>query len=109
MKNQLLAAIALCCATSSTMPLWAQQYGRPDIVAVTPNLTEDETGGGKYYLYHVATGKFLGANDTRLAVDSLGLEVTLTYGEERVPAYGKDPVVPGEGWVFNMLGGKGDG
>ena len=109
MKNQLLAAIALCCATSSTMPLWAQQYGRPDIVTVTPNLTEDETGGGKYYLYHVATGKFLGANDTRLAVDSLGLEVTLTYGEERAGLYGQEPTVPGEGWIFNMLEGKANG
>ena len=109
MKNQLLAAIALCCATSSTMPLWAQQYGRPDIVVATPNLTEDETGGGKYYLYHVATGKFLGANDTRLAVDSLGLEVTLTYGEERAGLYGQEPTVPGEGWIFNMLEGKANG
>ena len=109
MKNQLLAAIALCCATSSTMPLWAQQYGRPDIVVVTPNLTEDEKGGGKYYLYHVATGKFLGANDTRLAVDSLGLEVTLTYGEERAGLYGQEPTVPGEGWIFNMLEGKANG
>lgn len=55
MKNRILAAMALCCATSSTMPLWAAEYGDPTIVTVEPNLATDGTGGGKYYIYHVAT------------------------------------------------------
>ena len=46
MKNRILAAMALCCATSSTMPLWAAEYGDPTIVTVEPNLATDGTGGG---------------------------------------------------------------
>lgn len=49
MKNRILAAMALCCATSSTMPLWAAEYDDPTIVTVEPNLATDGTGGGKYY------------------------------------------------------------
>ena len=50
MKNRILAAMALCCATSSTMPLWAAEYDDPTIVTVEPNLATDGTGGGKYYI-----------------------------------------------------------
>lgn len=84
MKNRILAAMALCCATSSTMPLWAAEYGDPTIVTVEPNLATDGTGGGKYYIYHVATRKFIAAGNasgTQLSVDSIGQEITMAYGE----------------------------
>ncbi len=106
MKNSLLTAIALCCATSSTMPLWASAYENPKLETVEPNLATDGTGGGVYYVYHVATNKFLtNGNDynTRLSVGDTGQEVTLSYGEERAPLMGKEPLVPGQGWTFNML------
>lgn len=86
MKNRILAAMALCCATSSTMPLWAAEYDDPTIVTVEPNLATDGTGGGKYYIYHVATRKFIAAGNasgTQLSVDSIGQEITMAYGEER--------------------------
>ena len=79
MKNRILAAMALCCATSSTMPLWAAEYDDPTIVTVEPNLATDGTGGGKYYIYHVATRKFIAAGNasgTQLSVDSIGQEIT---------------------------------
>ena len=44
MKNRILAAMALCCATSSTMPLWAAEYDDPTIVTVEPNLATDRRG-----------------------------------------------------------------
>ena len=60
MKNRLLALMALCGATSSTMPLWASEnWPDPTLSFVDPNLTQDETGGGVYYIYHVATQKFM--------------------------------------------------
>lgn len=55
MKNRILAAMALCCATSSTMPLWAAEYDDPTIVTVEPNLATDGTGGGKYYILKFPT------------------------------------------------------
>lgn len=88
MKNSLLTAIALCCATSSTMPLWASAYENPKLETVEPNLATDGTGGGVYYVYHVATNKFLtNGNDynTRLSVGDTGQEVTLSYGGTRSP------------------------
>ena len=45
MKNRILAAMALCCATSSTMPLWAASMATPTIVTVEPNLATDGTEG----------------------------------------------------------------
>ena len=49
MKNRLLALMALCGATSSTMPLWASEnWPDPTLSFVDPNLTQDETGGGVY-------------------------------------------------------------
>lgn len=94
MKNRILAAMALCCATSSTMPLWAAEYGDPTIVTVEPNLATDGTGGGKYYIYHVATRKFIAAGNasgTQLSVDSIGQEITMAYGEERPPLLVQEP------------------
>ena len=57
------------------MPLWAAEYDDPTIVTVEPNLATDGTGGGKYYIYHVATRKFIAAGNasgTQLSVDSIG-------------------------------------
>ncbi len=44
MKNRLLAVMALCGATSSTLPLWAAWDG-PELQFVEPNLATDGTGG----------------------------------------------------------------
>ena len=47
MRNNLLVAMALCSATSSTLPLWASEnWPDPALTFVEPNLTPDETGGG---------------------------------------------------------------
>ena len=84
MKNRLLALMALCGATSSTLPLWAA-WEDPELQFVDPNLTADETGGGVYYIYHVATQKFMTNGQpygTRLVVAETGQEVTLSYGED---------------------------
>ena len=84
MKNRLLVLMALCGATSSTIPLWAA-WEAPTLQFVEPNLSTDGTGGGVYYIYHVATQKFMtnGADyNTRLVVADEGLEVTLSYGED---------------------------
>ena len=84
MKNRLLALMALCGATSSTLPLWAA-WEDPELQFVEPNLTADETGGGVYYIYHVATQKFMTNGQpygTRLVVAETGQEVTLSYGED---------------------------
>ena len=58
MKNRLLALMAICGATSSTMPLWGA-WEDPTLQFVKPNLATDGTGGGVYYIYHVATQKFM--------------------------------------------------
>ena len=68
MKNRLLAIMALCGATSSTLPLWAAWDG-PELQFVEPNLATDGTGGGVYYVYHVATQKFM--SNQRLMVLAL--------------------------------------
>lgn len=80
MKNKLLAVMALCGA-ASTLPLWAA-WEDPKLQFVEPNLSTDGTGGGVYYIYHVATQKFMGNYNTRLIVDNYGQEVTLSYGED---------------------------
>ena len=46
MKNRLLAVMALCGATSSTLPLWAAEWENPIPNFVEPNLATDGTGGG---------------------------------------------------------------
>ena len=90
MKNRLLALMALCGATSSTMPLWASEnWPDPTLSFVDPNLTQDETGGGVYYVYHVATQKFMNCGPwkhsdwkSELIVADEGLAVTLTWGQD---------------------------
>lgn len=47
MKNSLLAVMALCGATSSTLPLWAAEWENPIPNFVEPNLDTDGTGGGR--------------------------------------------------------------
>ena len=59
MKNKMLALVALCGATSSTMPLWAAEWADPVSEFAAPDLKTDGTGGGVYYVYHVATQKFM--------------------------------------------------
>lgn len=88
MKNKLLALIALCGATSSTMPLWAQTWDDPELEFAQPNFATDGTGGGTYYLYHVATGKFAVDGNwnyswgTELVVDDEGKSIEFYYGQD---------------------------
>lgn len=46
MKNKMLALVALCSATSSTMPLWAVEWNDPVLEFAVPDLKTDGTGGG---------------------------------------------------------------
>ena len=113
MKNRLLALMALCGATSSTMPLWASEnWPDPTLSFVDPNLTQDETGGGVYYIYHVATQKFMVNGNykdtwgTELVVGDEGQEVTLSYGEDyelaRRPESDPDRTTA-KGWRLSMM------
>ncbi|WP_302561708.1 hypothetical protein [Paraprevotella clara] len=86
MKNRLLALMALCTATSSTLPLWAADWADPELTFVEPDL-EGIKGGQKevYYVYHVASEKFMsnGADyNTTFIVSDKGQEVTLSYGPD---------------------------
>ena len=86
MKNRLLALMALCGATSSTLPLWAADWADPKLTFVEPDL-EGIKGGQKevYYVYHVASEKFMsnGADfNTTFIVSNTGQEVTLSYGPD---------------------------
>ncbi len=86
MKNRLLALVALCGATSSTLPLWAADWADPELTFVKPDL--DGIKGGQrlvYYVYHVASEKFMsnGADyNTTFIVSNTGQEVTLSYGPD---------------------------
>mgnify|MGYP006900169891 CR=1 FL=1 len=85
MKSRLLAVMALCGATSSTLPLWAAEWENPIPNFVEPNLATDGTGGGVYYVYHVATQKFITCGDynhnwgTEVIVADEGKKLDLTY------------------------------
>ena len=120
MKNNLFAVIALCSATSSSMPLWAAtEWNDPQLTFVAPNLTEDPvTGGGIYYVYHVATGKFLSDGNfrnnwgTELEVKDKGQKVTLSWGEDTEFAYRETTDAEyhaGLGWRFTMKDAKSNG
>lgn len=114
MKNRLLAVMALCGATSSTLPLWAA-WESPELQFVEPNLATDGTGGGAYYVYHVATQKFMANGEpygTRLVVSDDGQEVTLNYGEDyelnRRPE--SDPEYStAKGWRLSMMNAPSNG
>ena len=78
--------MALCTATSSTLPLWAADWADPKLTFVEPDL-EGIKGGQKevYYVYHVASEKFMsnGADfNTTFIVSNTGQEVTLSYGPD---------------------------
>ena len=85
MKNKLLALMVLCGAASPTAPLWAA-WDDPALTYATPNLEAIQNGSPEvYYVYHVATGKFMsnGADyNTSLIVSENGQEVTLSYGND---------------------------
>ena len=119
MKNKLLALMALCGATSSTMPLWASENWPDPVLSFTdPNLTQDETGGGVYYIYHVATQKFMVNGNyketwgTELVVGDEGQEVTLSYGEDyelaRRPEGDPDRTTA-KGWRLSMMNAPSNG
>ena len=92
MKNRLLALMALCTATASTMPLWAAYPDDPTLTFVS----DDELGLDElmanpgtqktFYMYHVATGKFLNDGNwknnwsSEVVIANDGLAVTLSYG-----------------------------
>lgn len=113
MKNKLLAAMALCCATS--MSVWAGDWGTPELAFTEPDLTIPTdpipTNGftyhrnlGDYYIYHVATGKFLSNSGTQLAVGSTGQLIRLAYGYDRV-LYNADTYTA-TGWLITMPNAK---
>ena len=85
MKNKLLALMVLCGAASPTAPLWAA-WDDPALTYATPNLEAIQNGSPEvYYVYHVATGKFMsnGADwNTSLIVSENGQEITLSYGND---------------------------
>ena len=92
MKNRLLTLVALCAATASALPLWAAY---PDDPALT-FVSDDELGLDElmanpgtqktFYMYHVATGKFLNDGNwknnwnSEVVIADDGLAVTLSYG-----------------------------
>ena len=111
MKNRLLAAMALCAATSSTMPLWASEWADPTLQTVDPNLATDGTGGGEYYIYHPYSGLWLtNGNDwgTTLSVGDTGQLITLEYDIDYILGVpGKSGYVAGHesvyGWRMVLL------
>ncbi len=113
MKNRLLAAMALCAATSSTMPLWASEWADPTLQTVDPNLATDGTGGGEYYIYHPYSGLWLtNGNDwnTTLSVGETGQLITLEYDIDYILGTpGKTGYVAGHesvyGWRMVMYDG----
>lgn len=84
MKNRLLAAMALCAATSSTMPLWASEWADPTMKAVDPDFSINTPGteAGEYYIFHPYSGMFMvNGNDwsTTLSLGDTGQLITLQY------------------------------
>lgn len=78
MRNSLLAAMALCGATMSTMPLWAAtEWADPTLKTVAIDLESD----GYYYIYHPATKLFM-ANGN--AQNNWGTEVVLSDKGQRI-------------------------
>ena len=115
MKNRLLAVMALCGATSSTLPLWAAEWENPIPNFVEPNLATDGTGGSVYYVYHVATQKFITCGDynhdwgTEVIVADEGKKLDLTYDTDyelsNRPETDKE-YSNAKGWRFTMWDGK---
>ena len=89
MKNRLLTLVALCAATASALPLWAAYPDDPALTFVDPDLDALMATPGSqetYYMYHVATGKFLNDGNwknnwnSEVVIADDGLAVTLSYG-----------------------------
>ena len=94
MKNRLLALMALCTATASTMPLWAAYPDDPTLEFADPDWDAIQKGEQPtFYIYHVASGKFLSNGNwrnnwnTELVVADEGTPLTLSYGEDYQLAY----------------------
>ena len=96
MKNRLLTLVALCAATASALPLWAAYPDDPALTFTDPEWSAlQETPGSQqtYYIYHVATGKFVTNGNwkynwnTELVVADEGTPLTLSYGEDYQLAY----------------------
>ena len=96
MKNRLLTLVALCAATASALPLWAAYPDDPALTFTDPDWSAlQETPGSQqtYYIYHVATGKFVTNGNwknnwnTELVVADEGTPLTLSYGEDYQLAY----------------------
>lgn len=92
------------------MPLWA--VDAPVVKTVEPNLAIDGTGGGVYYIYHVASGRFMSNGNylnnwnTELVVADKGQAVTLHYGDDYALGYDEldnpNPEYPYKGWRLLM-------
>ena len=113
MKNKLLALMALCGATSSTMPLWAAEWEDPTLTFATPDLEAIKAGQKEvYFIYHVASEKFMnnGADyGTALIVADEGKEVTLSYGvdyELNSHDPGAQDYSKAQSYRFSMMEGK---
>lgn len=105
MRNSLLAAMALCGATMSTMPLWAAtEWEDPTLQTVTIDLESE----GIYYVYHPATKLFM-ANGN--AQNNWGTEVVLSSEGERVrirkATDSRDKANVISGWTLEMLDAEG--
>ena len=88
--------MALCAATASALPLWAAYPDDPALTFTDPDWNAlQETPGSQqtYYIYHVATGKFVTNGNwknnwnTELVVADEGTPLTLSYGEDYQLAY----------------------
>lgn len=100
MRNSLLAAMALCGATMSTMPLWAAtEWEDPTLPTVAIDLESE----GIYYVYHPATKLFM-ANGN--AQNNWGTEVVLSDKGQRVrvrTATDNREAGTVTGWTLEML------
>ena len=88
--------MALCAATASALPLWAAYPDDPALTFTDPGWSAlQETPGSQqtYYIYHVATGKFVTNGNWKnnwnaeLVVADEGTPLTLSYGEDYQLAY----------------------
>ena len=110
MKNRLLALMALCGATSSTLPLWAA-WEAPELQFVDPNLATDGTGGR--CVLHLSCGhaevhgQWCRLQHAAYRADE-GKEVTLSYGEDyelsRRPESDAE-YSTAKGWRLSMMEG----
>ncbi|MCD8318347.1 MAG: hypothetical protein LUC45_05710, partial [Paraprevotella sp.] len=110
--------MALCGATSSTLPLLAADWADPTLTFVDPNLNTDGTGGGVYYIYHVGTQEFMSNGnwknnwDTECVVADEGQEVTVSYGEDYALSHRSPSAADystAKGWRLSMMNAPSNG